>query len=110
MKDYTRDRILCICRSGINRSRKAYDILESNGYISDYIGISAQKETINLKLKWACLLIIMELDQLNWLKSHYERLITDREIIVLEIKDLYDYTDIALETIIINKLKNKGLL
>lgn len=98
------DNFLFICSRNQWRSRTAEDIFKNiDGFNVRSAGTSnSARIRVNQKLiEWADLIFVMEKQHKQFLTSKYSFLLQDKEIIVLDIPDEFQYMDVEL----VNMLK-----
>jgi predicted protein tyrosine phosphatase len=101
--------ILVIGKLGVNRSQMTCEILNEKGFVADFCGTSDSiipwdRELIEERLAWAEILILMDNDQLEWLKQYHPNAITEKDIHVLGVEDTYDILDPQLVSVLNNKI------
>jgi len=101
-----KDKILFICRSGVNRSRTASFLLNELGYNTDYTGLSYADE----KLPDAQIVVFMESDHIKFVEEFFPEMLKNKKIFCLNIPDNYEFNEPNLRRIILKKIKNLGLL
>ena len=120
MEDREKDkkRVLFVCSANLNRSPKAEEILNSKGedIIAKSVGlhplaaVPISKEAI----EWADIIVLMD-EKNEKQKSALFEMFSDeklkqKDIRVLGIPDIYPKEDPELEKVLINKLKEEGLV
>lgn len=101
-----KDKILFICRSGVNRSRTASLLLNELGYNTDYTGLSYADE----KLPDAHIVVFMEEDHVGYIKEFFPGMLDNKRVFCLDIRDLYDFNEPRLTAILFKKIKKTGLI
>ncbi|MCX2452263.1 protein tyrosine phosphatase [Pedobacter sp. PLR] len=97
------DNFLFICSRNQWRSRTAEDIFKNfSGLNVRSAGTSSSARIkVNEKLlEWADLIFVMEKHHKQWLNQKYPSLLNNKQIIILEIPDEYQYMDAELINIL----------
>lgn len=104
--------MLFVCSSNLDRSPCAESLFKDNvKYEAKSCGILPHAETVISKeaIKWANIIICMEDKHKFYLIEKFP-LTLEKEIIVLNVSSRYLRNDPALLRILLNKLKQKGIL
>ncbi len=104
--------ILFICDQNVNRSKTAEFIYSGKLDLNvRSAGIyESALHTVNTDdIKWAHTIVVFEQRQMNLLKRSFSDLLKSKEIINLEIEDLYFYMDEELIYLIKKKMIENGL-
>jgi len=91
--------ILFVCRSGVNRSKTASDMMNELGYNADYTGLSYADE----KLPDAQVVIFMEPDHIRFIEEFYPGILKNKKVYCLNIPDSFDFNEARLRKRIIKK-------
>lgn len=96
-------KVLFICSMGKNRSQTASEYFSAR-FNTRYLGLYAQMILdIENELKWADLIVVFEKNHLNTLIEYYPSILDNKQVINLEIPDIYQKNQKELVEVIKSK-------
>jgi predicted protein tyrosine phosphatase len=103
----TKPKLLFICQAGKDRSPTGAQIYKEKGHLTDYCGINYQDNEIELHLKWADIVIVMEEHHRKYIAKQFPKEYMKKKIITLNIPDIYKRDQPKLIELLKKELKNK---
>ena len=97
-------KLLFICNQNENRSKTAEKIFK-NKFETKSAGLYNKKPVNEKQLSWADKIVVMEDDQRSEIAKRFPKQYIKKQIISLNISDIYNYNDIKLINILKSKLK-----
>ena len=94
--------ILFICNQNENRSKTAEELFK-NEFETKSAGLYNEEPVKESQIKWADLVVVMEEEQRHELSKRFPKLYMQKQIVCLDIPDMYHYNQPEL----INILKRK---
>lgn len=98
-------KILFICNQNENRSKTA-EMLFKKKYEVKSAGLFNGKPVTKKQLNWADLIIVMEEHQRGELAKRFPKIYIQKQIISLNIPDIYRFNQPELKTILRNKFNS----
>ncbi len=102
-----RERILFVCTHNISRSHTAESLFSEHATYevrSAGTNRSARVPVSRELISWAARVFVMETEHVDWLREHFGDLLDERELICLDIPDIYSPLEPELITILREKL------
>ena len=101
-------KVLFICNQNENRSKTAKKIFK-NKFHTKSAGLYNKKPVNKKQLNWADIIIVMEEEQRSEIAKRFPKLYMQKQILSLEIPDIYSFNQPELITNLENKMKNLTL-
>ena len=98
-------KVLFICNQNQNRSKTAEKIFNKE-FETKSAGLYNEKPVTKKQLEWADLIIVMEDEQRTELGKRFPMQYIKKQILSLDIPDIYSYNDPKLINLLKNKVSN----
>jgi len=96
--------VLFICNQNLNRSKTAAELFKDK-FKTKSAGLYNEKPVTESQIKWADAVIVMEETQRSELANRFPKLYMKKQILSLNIPDVYHYNQPELKTILKSKIK-----
>jgi predicted protein tyrosine phosphatase len=97
--------LLFVCNQGRNRSRSAAELLEES-HETRYAGLYSERPLSKVDLVWADVIFVMEEFQRREIASRFPDEYLKKQILSLDIPDMFSYNDPELLELLEARLRN----
>lgn len=107
-------KVLCVCSAGLLRSPTMANVLHREfGFNTRAVGSVRSHALVPLEevhVHWADIIVVVDYDTSHYIRREFESIVKEKTILDFELPDRYQYMDEWLQSIIVERAYEEGLV